>query len=114
MTASWTQRPGVRGLSKGDASKQDRALKLIQRADFGLSAQVLQEFYVTMTRKLKTPMAPEMAVALMDEYRAFPMAPHGLSTDRFRGRDLGQARNLLLGWRDHRVGRNPPGQSPLH
>lgn len=87
MTASWTQRPGVRGLSKGDASKQDRALKLIQRADFGLSAQVLQEFYVTMTRKLKTP-----------------MAPHGLSTDRFRGRDLGQARNLLLGWRDHRVG----------
>ncbi len=61
--------------SKGDASKQNRALKLIQHAGFGLSAQVLQEFYLTMTRKLKTPLAPEMAVALMDEYRAFPMAP---------------------------------------
>ena len=61
--------------SKADAGKQDRALKLIQHADFGLSAQVLQEFYVTMTRKLKRPMAPEIAVALMEEYRAFPTAP---------------------------------------
>ena len=29
-----------------------------------LSTQVLQEFYVTVTRKIKRPLAPELAVAL--------------------------------------------------
>ena len=61
--------------SRNDAAKRERALKLLQEADFGLSAQVLQEFYVTVTRKAKKPMAPELAVALMDEYRVFPTVP---------------------------------------
>ena len=61
--------------SKADADKKARALKLVQEADFGLSAQVLQEFYVTMTRKLKKPMSPAIAVALMNEYRIFPTVP---------------------------------------
>lgn len=61
--------------SRSDAAKRERALKLIQESDFGLSAQVLQEFYVTVTRKLKTPMAPELAIAMMDEYRVFPTVP---------------------------------------
>jgi predicted nucleic acid-binding protein len=47
----------------------------VQQADFGLSAQVLQEFYVTVTRKIRKPLSPELAVALMDEYRVFPMVP---------------------------------------
>jgi predicted nucleic acid-binding protein len=58
-----------------DAPKRTRALDLVRRADFGLSAQVLQEFYVTVTRKIRKPLAPERAVALMEEYRVFPTVP---------------------------------------
>ncbi len=61
--------------AEGDAPKRMKALDLVQQSDFGLSAQVLQEFYVTVTRKIRTPLAPDLAVALMDEYRLFPMAP---------------------------------------
>jgi predicted nucleic acid-binding protein len=58
-----------------DAAKRARALDLVRQSDFGLSAQVLQEFYVTVTRKIRKPLAPEVAVALMDEYRVFPTVP---------------------------------------
>lgn len=61
--------------SRVDAAKRARALELIEESDFGLSAQVLQEFYVTVTRKFKKPMTPQAAVALMDEYRVFPTVP---------------------------------------
>jgi predicted nucleic acid-binding protein len=61
--------------SEADAPKSAKALGLVQQADFGLSAQVLQEFYVTVTRKIRKPLSPELAVALMDEYRVFPMVP---------------------------------------
>ena len=33
---------------------------------------MLQEFYVTVTRKIRKPLSPEQAVALLDEYRVFP------------------------------------------
>jgi predicted nucleic acid-binding protein len=58
--------------AEADAVRSTRARDLVQRSDFGLSAQVLQEFYVTVTRKIRKPLVPELAVALMDEYRAFP------------------------------------------
>ena len=61
--------------AEADAPKRRRALELVREADFGLSAQVLQEFYVTVTRKIRKPLAPELAVALMEEYRAFPTVP---------------------------------------
>ena len=61
--------------AEDDAAKSRKALDLVQRSDFGLSAQVLQEFYVTVTRKLRKPLASELAVALMDEYRVFPTVP---------------------------------------
>jgi predicted nucleic acid-binding protein len=61
--------------AEGDAAKRTKAHDLIQHRNFGLSAQVLQEFYVTVTRKIRKPMAPDLAVALMDEYRLFPMVP---------------------------------------
>jgi len=61
--------------SRVDAPKRARALQLIEESDFGLSAQVLQEFYVTVTRKFKKPMTPQAAVALMDDYRVFPTVP---------------------------------------
>jgi predicted nucleic acid-binding protein len=61
--------------AEGDAARRSKALALVQRYDFGLSAQVLQEFYVTVTRKIRKPLPPDLAVALMDEYREFPMVP---------------------------------------
>lgn len=61
--------------SRADAAKRTRALKLIQESDFGLSAQVLQEFFVTVTRKFQKPLSPQVAVALMEAYRLFPTVP---------------------------------------
>lgn len=61
--------------SRSDAFKRARALRLIEEADFGLSAQVLQEFYVTVTRKFEKRLAPAAAVALMEAYRVFPTVP---------------------------------------
>jgi predicted nucleic acid-binding protein len=61
--------------AEAEAGKSRKALELVQRSSFGLSAQVLQEFYVTVTRKIRRPIPPDLAVALMDEYRVFPMVP---------------------------------------
>jgi predicted nucleic acid-binding protein len=61
--------------AEGDAAKSRKALDLVERTEFGLSAQVLQEFYVTVTRKIRKPLSPEQAVALLDEYRVFPSVP---------------------------------------
>ena len=57
-----------------DSFKKARALDLIQTADFGISSQVLQEFWVTVTRKIRKPLPLEVALALLDEYRLFPIA----------------------------------------
>jgi predicted nucleic acid-binding protein len=59
--------------AEAEVGKSRRALELVQKSDFGLSAQVLQEFYVTVTRKIKKPLKPELAVALMEQYRVFPL-----------------------------------------
>jgi predicted nucleic acid-binding protein len=56
-----------------DASKRERAAALIASADFGLSVQVLQELYVTITRKIRVPLDPERAFEIVSEYRAFPL-----------------------------------------
>jgi predicted nucleic acid-binding protein len=61
--------------AEGDAAKKRKAIDLVQRTDFGLSAQVLQEFYVTVTRKIRKPLSADKAVALLDEYRVFPTVP---------------------------------------
>jgi predicted nucleic acid-binding protein len=58
-----------------DQAKSRKALHLVESSEFGLSAQVLQEFYVTVTRKIRKPVTPEVAVAFMDEYRVFPTVP---------------------------------------
>lgn len=54
------------------AAKRYRALALIESRDFALSAQVLQEFYVTVTRKLSVPLGPERALAWIEEFETFP------------------------------------------
>jgi predicted nucleic acid-binding protein len=61
--------------SLAESAKKERALELIVQTDFGLSAQVLQEFYVNVTRKIAKPLTPDAAVALLEELRHFPMVP---------------------------------------
>jgi len=56
-----------------DAAKRERALALIASAKFGLSAQVLQELYVTLTRKIRVPLDPAKGFEIVAEYRAFPL-----------------------------------------
>ena len=58
--------------SRAEATKKEKALQLIQHADFGLSAQVLQEFYVNVTRKIARPLVPDEAVALLEQFKSFP------------------------------------------
>lgn len=52
--------------------KRERALQLIEEQNFALSAQVLQEFYVTVTRKIETPLTPEQTPAWIEQFEAFP------------------------------------------
>jgi predicted nucleic acid-binding protein len=56
-----------------EAAKKRIALDLVATADFGLSAQVLQELYVTVTRKAVQPLPVDRALALLDELRRFPL-----------------------------------------
>lgn len=58
-------------------AKHDRARALLQalwqeRAG-SLSVQVLQEFYVNVTRKVAQPMTPEAAAAIIGELAAWPV-----------------------------------------
>lgn len=39
-----------------------------------LSTQVLQEFYVTVTRKLGRPMPPEQALTVVEQFQTYPVA----------------------------------------
>lgn len=55
-----------------EAAKKRVALELIASADFGLSAQVLQELYVTVTRKAERPLPVEQALNLLNDLRRFP------------------------------------------
>ena len=55
-----------------EAAKRARALRLIEEIDFGLSAQVLQEFYVTVIRKVEVPLSPGDALEWIEQLEAFP------------------------------------------
>jgi predicted nucleic acid-binding protein len=55
--------------------KRKRALELVEHEDFGLSAQVLQEFYVTVVRKIAKPLSPERALEWIEQLEAFPCLP---------------------------------------
>jgi predicted nucleic acid-binding protein len=55
-----------------DSAKRRRALELIASENFGTSAQVLQEFYVTMVRKAAHPLSPAEAMDWIEQWVAFP------------------------------------------
>ena len=63
-----------------EAAKAARALDLIDTADFGVSGQVLQEFYVTVVRKIAVPLAPAAALEWVEQFAMFPCHPVGADT----------------------------------
>ena len=55
-----------------DERKRKRALELVGSAEFGTSAQVLQEFYVTVVKKAARPLSPAQALEWIEHWTAFP------------------------------------------
>jgi predicted nucleic acid-binding protein len=58
-----------------ESRKCERALELIETQEFGLSAQVLQEFYVTVVRKVRIPLSPAEALEWIEQLEEFPCLP---------------------------------------
>lgn len=58
-----------------DEPKRKRALELIETLDFGTSAQVLQEFFVTVVRKASRPLPASQALEWIEQLAAFPCQP---------------------------------------
>ena len=55
-----------------EQAKRRRALELIDQVDFGISAQVLQEFYVTVVHRIEVPLAAADALEWIEHLEAFP------------------------------------------
>ena len=55
-----------------DEPKRRRALELIDSEDFGISAQVLQEFFVTVVKKSSRPLSASKALEWIEQWRVFP------------------------------------------
>ncbi|PWU01812.1 MAG: VapC toxin family PIN domain ribonuclease [Terriglobia bacterium] len=55
-----------------DERKRERALELIESEDFGTSAQVLQEFFVTVVKKAARPLPAREALEWIEQWSAFP------------------------------------------
>jgi predicted nucleic acid-binding protein len=55
-----------------EEQKRKRAMELIQAEDFGTSAQVLQEFYVTVVRKAAAPLPAAQALEWIEQLAEFP------------------------------------------
>ena len=55
-----------------DEPKRKRAMELVESMDFGTSAQVLQEFFVTVVRKASRPISAAQALEWIEQWAAFP------------------------------------------
>jgi len=58
-----------------DERKRQRALDILEEAEFGTSGQVLQEFFVVVTRKVKSPLSPFDAAEWIDRLALRPVVP---------------------------------------
>ena len=57
-----------------DEWKRQRALDLLESTEFGTSAQVLQEFFVVVTRKARVAMLPAEAAEWVERLSLRPVA----------------------------------------
>jgi len=60
--------------SPAGTAKKKIAVDLLASEPFGVSAQVLQEFYVVATRKAEVPLTPAAALDWIEQLEAFPCA----------------------------------------
>ena len=58
---------------RADAAKASAALRLLEDVDYGLSTQVMSEFYVTATQKIARPLTHEKATDFLHKLRRFPV-----------------------------------------
>jgi predicted nucleic acid-binding protein len=58
--------------TQAERAKRDRAQALIASVNFGISTQVLQEFYVVATRKAHIRMPPHIALEWMEQLDGRP------------------------------------------
>jgi len=58
-----------------EEGKRKRAMEVIDSEDFGTSAQVLQEFFVTVVRKAYRPLSAAQALEWIEQFTAFPCQP---------------------------------------
>ena len=61
--------------SPAEEDKRQITEKLIANLEFGVSAQVLQEFYTAVTTKIATPIAHEDALAWLDDLSELDCVP---------------------------------------
>ena len=62
-----------------ERTKRDKARALLRSVDFGTSAQVLGEFYVTVTRKIAEPLSESQALQFIAQLIRLPIVaidPH--------------------------------------
>ena len=55
-----------------DEPKRKRSMELAESTDFGTSAQVLQEFFVTVVKKVSRPISAAQAWKWIEQWTAFP------------------------------------------
>ena len=55
-----------------DERKRKRAMDLVESTDFGTSAQVLQEFFETVVKKVSRPISAAQALEWIEQWTAFP------------------------------------------
>lgn len=71
----------VYAVSRDEGTKHDKARQLVQRGFeegcFAISTQVLLELYVTVTRKLATPLSPDEALAFVTALAEWRVIGHG-------------------------------------
>jgi len=67
----------IYAFDRGDREKQEKAAALVsslaEEGRLRLSTQVMQEFFVTATRKLAAPLSPEQTLSLMDDLAVWPL-----------------------------------------
>lgn len=79
-----------------DALKAARSRELIRNIRFGVSGQVLQEFYVTTTRKIRVPLSHDEALDWIEQLEELPCVPVDSSLV-FQGAEIAH-RNKISYW----------------
>ena len=82
----------IYAVSKDDARKRKIASELIAREEFGLSAQILAEFYSAATRKIQHRLSEEQAENWLDS-----LAAAALLGGRRRSSQIGRAKSRRYG-----------------